>query len=182
MFIVLACLCLPPLIIGGLVKAGYYTVVTWRVWPWYKPWHLQRGNFYFEDDRRVPCYAMTAFKYGIAIYRPQDVPLPIKYVRITVRVEDRRGHGLSEARLEVYALTGQTVDDPSQTVFVEFDGTATRDVPGPGAYDVVCIRHGYQPIKKRVIVGPNGAFVKFVLPRALHGGVRSHRLPAAARS
>ena len=182
LMIILACLCLPPLFVGGLLKAGQYQFMTWRVSSSYPSWFV--GHTYMSiDERPVPSYAVALFRHGIAAYRPQDVPPPCHYLVLTARILDPKGHGISWVSLSVYDLAGKPVDDPSLVVhYSGQQGMTYQYLAEPGLYDVVAGRPGYLPIKKRVVVGPKGTFVKFVLPRALPVDVPARRLPASARS
>ena len=178
--IVLVCLLLPLLLVGGPLKAGHYTLVTWRVWPWYRPWHS--GTTLWVDNRSVSGYGFTAFKYGIGAYRPQDMPPPLHNYIISAQVVDRQGRGVSDAMLEVRDLSGVLAETETGNVYASgSNGNVPYAVASKGIYNVTVDRHGYLPIKKRVKVGPNGAFVKFVLPRAGRGGAPVRRLPANAR-
>lgn len=180
--IILACLLLPPLLLGGLLKAGHYTFKTWKYSLTYHHWFLGGSSSPIDDSEQpVPGFDLAFDRYRLKIYRPQDVPQPIRWYLVTAQVRNTYKHGISFARLHVYDLAGNIVDDPSLVVFLSNGGFAYQHVGLIGVYDVAARRHGYLPIKKRVQVGPNSTFVKFVLPRAVRGDAPSRRLPASAR-
>ncbi len=180
--IVLACLLLPPLLIGGLLKAGHYTFVTRTLTPERSQWYLGPTDVMLNYEP-VRGYRLTLNSYDIAVYRPQDIPPQVKWYLINARVLDEHKCGIPNVILKVSDLAGNTVEDPDLVVRSSgYGGLTYQHVGLMGDYDVIAGRHGYLPIKKRVQVGPNGTSVKFVLPRALHGGVPSRKLPEAAPS
>lgn len=181
--IIVACLLLPPLLVSGLLKAGHYTFQTWKYSPSYHYWFLGPSNGSIDDSGEpVPGFDLMFDRYHLKIYRPQDVPPPHHGYIVSAQVVDKQGHGISEAELEVYDLAGISAETPAENVFKSGDeGNVDYVVASEGIYNVIVDRHGYLPIKKRVKVGPNGGFVKFVLPRAVRGGGPSRRLPASAR-
>ena len=181
--IILACLLFPPLLMGGLLKAGHYTFRTWKYSPSYHHWFLGGSSSPTDDSEQpVPGFDLAFDRYRLKIYRPQDVPSPVRWYLVNAQVQDEHKRGIPLVTLTVYDLAGNIVDDPGLVVYSSgYGGLTGQHIDQMGTYDVVALRHGYLPIKKRVVVGPNGAFVKFVLPRALHGDVPSRRLPANAR-
>ncbi len=182
--IVLACLLFPPLLVSGLLKAGHYTFRTWTNSSIRPFWFAGRTGVIVNDEytRPIPGFSLVLYKCGIEAYRPQDVPPPRQGYIISAQVVDRRGHGVSEAELEVYDLFGVSAETETENVCLSGDqGIVTYVVASEGFYNVIVDRHGYLSIKKRVLVGPNGVFVKFVLPRAVRGGAPSRKLPASAR-
>ena len=182
--IILACFFIPPLLMGGLLKAGHYTTRTWKYSPSYHHWFLGGSSSPIDDSEQpFPGFDLAFDRYRLKIYRPQDVPPPIRWYSVNAQVLDEHKRGIPLVTLEVYDLAGNIVDDPSLVVHASgYGGQTYQYVAVPGVYDVVAGRHGYLPIKKRVVVGANGAFVKFVLPRALPSDVPARRLPEAARS
>ena len=181
--ILAACLLLPPLLVGGLLKAGHYTFQTWKYSPSYHFWFLGQSNGSIDDSGQpVPGFDLVLYRYRVKVYRPQDVPPPVRWYTIDAQVQDVHKRGIPLVALEVYDLAGNIVDDPSLVGHASgYRGQTYRYVGLVGVYDVVAGGHGYLPIKKRIVVGPNGASVKFVLPLFSREGVPARRLPEAAR-
>jgi len=180
--IILACLLLPPLLVGGLLKAGYYTSVTHVLPPWRCQWYLGPTDV-MVNYVPVPGYRLTLNDHDYAIYCSQDRPTRIKIYRLSAKILDQHGRDISGTPLDVHDLAGNVIDDAKCTYRVSgYNGLVDHYVWQQGTYDVLVEEPGYLPIKKRVQVGPNGAFVKFVLPRTVRGGAPSRRLPASARS
>ena len=181
--IILACLLFPPLLVGGLLKAGHYTFKTWQYSPSYHHWFLGGSSSPIDDSEQpVSGFDLAFDRYRLKIYRPQDVPPPSHYLVLTARILDMKGHGISWVSLSVYDLVGKLVDDPSLVVhYSGQQGMMYQYLAEPGIYDVVAGKPGYLPIKKRVVVGPKETFVKFVLPCALPSDAPARKLPANAQ-
>jgi len=141
--IILACLLLPPLLVGGLLKAGHYTSQTWKYSPSYHHWFLGSSSSPIDDSLQpVPGFDLAFDRYRLKIYRPQDVPPPITWYLINAQVLDEHERGIPNVILEVHDLAGNFVDDPGLVVYSSgYGGLTGQHVGLMGVYDVVAGRH-----------------------------------------